>query len=79
MVDMGETKYSPEIGIALLKKESEEEMHPVHHLNLTKLIIRRLDDFLSGNFNLLSAKEIPVSECYIEYFQNFLKASGYKD
>jgi integrase len=74
MTDTGETKYSPEIGIALLKKEAEDGGHPVHHLNLTKLTVRRLDDFLSGNFNLLPTKENPVSDCHMEYFQNFLES-----
>jgi hypothetical protein len=74
MTDTGETKYSPEIGIALLKKESEDAGHPVHHLNLTKLIVRRLDDFLSGNFNLLPTRENPASDCHMGYFQNFLES-----
>lgn len=74
MADTGETEYSPEIGIALLKKESEDGSHPAHHLNLTKLIIRRLDDFLNGKFNLLPTKENPVSDCHIEYLQNFLES-----
>lgn len=82
MADTGEAEYSPEIGVALIKKESEENRHPVHHLNLTKLIIRRLDDFLNGNYNLLPATENPVSDYYIEYFQDFLgslQLQGLKD
>jgi integrase len=72
MADVGETAYSPEIGISLIKKELEDAVYSTSHLRLTKLIIRRLDDFLNGEFNLLPVKENSVSDCYIGYLQNFL-------
>lgn len=74
MVETGAEIYSPEIGIALLKKESEDSKHPVSHLNLTKLIIRRLDDFLEERFNLLPVKKNLIPYCYMEYIQNFLES-----
>ena len=74
MVETGAKIYSPEIGIALLKTESEDSKHPVSHLNLTKLIIRRLDDFLEERFNLLPVKKNLIPYCHMGYIQNFLES-----
>ncbi len=82
MIENDILSYSPKIGIAFCEEETNFKTTSTRHLQRAKLIIRRLDDFLGGNFNLLSANEIPVSECHIEYFQNFLKSlrlQGLKD
>lgn len=73
MRDTGETMYSPEIGIALLKKESESG-YSARHLNLTKLTIRRLDDFLYGKFSVVVPPDNPVPDCYTKHFQDFLES-----
>lgn len=72
MGDMGETMYSPKIGIALLKKESESGCS-VRHLNLTKLTIRRLDDFIYGRFSVLIPPDNPVPDSYAKCFQDFIE------
>jgi integrase len=72
MSECGKTIYSPEIGIALLEKETEAE-HSARHLNGTQIVIRRLDDFLAGKFTLVLTKNDPVSDCYANYFEDYLE------
>jgi len=73
MTECRKTIYSPEIGVALLKKESETE-HSARHLNGTQIVIRRLDDFLAGKFTLVLTKNDPIPDCYTQYFQGYLES-----
>lgn len=74
MIENNILSYSPEVGVVFCEKESNFKTSSPRHLERAKLIIRRLNDFLNGEFNLLSTKENPISDCYIEYHQRFLES-----
>jgi integrase len=72
MIERGIPCYSFEVGIAFREKESEFG-HSVRHVNVAKLVIRRLDDFLRGEFHLLLTMKESVPDCHDKYFQGFLE------
>ncbi|KAA6311903.1 Tyrosine recombinase XerC, partial [termite gut metagenome] len=73
MSECGETIYSTEIGMAFLEKELDAVHHPVSHLRHTRIAIRRLNDFINGEYSLIAPKDNPVPDCYAKYFHSYLE------
>jgi integrase len=71
MSERGETIYSPETGVALLEKELVAG-HSIRHLTRTRLVIRRLDDFLHGKFSVVVPPGNRVPDCHTRHFHDFL-------
>jgi len=66
------TIYSMEIGVAFCKKEIDIGYWG-SHLKDAKIVIRRLDDFLKGEFTLVLPKNNHVPDCYGKCFHDYLE------
>jgi site-specific recombinase XerD len=73
MTERGETNYTTETGKVFLEKELNAEHYPSSHLKHTRIAIRRLNDFIAGEFTLVLTKNAPVPDCYTQYFHGYLE------
>lgn len=64
--------YSLEAGI-FFEEEGLKSNLSARHLEVLKLVIRRLNDFLKGEFNILPPAKVSPPDCYAKYFQAFLE------
>jgi integrase len=73
MAEYFQKEYSPKIGAAFCKKEIDIG-YSARHLSVAKVVIRRLDDFLAGEFTLVLAKNDLVPGCYANYIHAYLES-----
>lgn len=64
--------YSLETGI-FFEEENLKLNLSARHLEIQKLVIRRLNDFLNGEFYILPPAKVSPPDCYAKYFQAFLE------
>lgn len=64
--------YSVEAGI-FFEEEGLKSNLSTRHLEVLKLVIRRLNDFLKGEFNILPPAKVSPPHCYAKCFQAFLE------
>jgi site-specific recombinase XerD len=81
MLEQGETMYSPETGATFLKKELDAG-HYIRSLKATRIALRRLDDFVHGEFYLAAPKVYSVPDCFSVDFNAYmadLRLSGKRE
>jgi len=74
MIENDIMSYSHEVGVLFCEKESNFKTTSTRHLERAKLMIRRLDDFLAGEFTLVLTKNKPVPDYYTQHFQGYLES-----
>ena len=71
MTKRGEIIYSKETGVALIQKE-QDAGYSAFRMHETRLKIRRLDDFLNGEYNYKALKDNTVANCHTNCFNNYI-------
>lgn len=71
MQEKGIHSYSFETGI-IFEKERLASVGSARQLQQTRLVIRRLNDFLKGEFHILPPSRISVPDCHAPLFRAFL-------